>query len=93
MAEQYRNHDIPPISGPLRYQIFVLRTEIRANYNLAAFARKRSLQALQRGDMFNIIGIPDKYKDNGLFQINSITHTIENMTWQTQIEGLYRQNQ
>ena len=40
-----------------------------------------------------VCGIPDKYKDNGLFQINSITHTIENMTWQTQIEGLYRQNQ
>lgn len=48
---------------------------------------------LRRGDMFNIIGIPDKYRNNGLFQINSITHSIENMIWQTQIEGLYRQSQ
>ena len=48
---------------------------------------------LQRGDMFNVIGIPKKYRDYGLFQINEITHTIEGMMWKTRISGLYRQIQ
>lgn len=48
---------------------------------------------LRRGDMFNIVGIPSKYKDRGLFQINAITHSIEGMKWETQVEGLYRQVQ
>ena len=43
--------------------------------------------------MFNIVGIPDKYRKNGLFQVNAVTHTIEGMTWKTQVEGLYRQVQ
>ena len=48
---------------------------------------------LQRGDMFNIIGIPSKYKKYGLFQVNAVTHTIEGMSWKTRVEGLYRQTQ
>lgn len=48
---------------------------------------------LRRGDMFNIVGIPSKYKDKGLFQINAITHSIQGMKWETQVEGLYRQVQ
>jgi hypothetical protein len=48
---------------------------------------------LQRGNMFNIIGIPAKYKNHGLFQISEITHTIEGMGWRTKVEGLYRQTQ
>jgi hypothetical protein len=48
---------------------------------------------IRRGDMFNIVGIPDKYRKNGLFQVNAVTHTIEGMTWKTQVEGLYRQVQ
>ena len=48
---------------------------------------------LQRGDMFNVIGIPKKYRDYGLFQINEVTHTIEGMMWKTRISGLYRQTQ
>ena len=48
---------------------------------------------LQRGDTFNIIGIPKKYKNNGLFQINELTHTITGMTWKTRVQGLYRQTQ
>jgi len=48
---------------------------------------------LQRGDTFNIIGIPKKYRNNGLFQINELTHTITGMTWKTRVQGLYRQTQ
>ena len=48
---------------------------------------------IRRGDMFNIVGIPDKYRKSGLFQVNAVTHTIEGMQWKTQIEGLYRQVQ
>tara|TARA_Y100000389_G_scaffold78013_1_gene74800 strand:+ start:6376 stop:9024 length:2649 start_codon:yes stop_codon:yes gene_type:complete len=48
---------------------------------------------LQRGDTFNIIGIPKKYRNNGLFQISELTHTITGMTWKTRVQGLYRQTQ
>lgn len=48
---------------------------------------------IRRGDMFNINGIPNKYRQQGLFQVNAVTHTIEGMAWKTQVEGLYRQVQ
>ena len=43
--------------------------------------------------MFNIVGIPEKYRKYGLFQVNAVEHSIEGMKWQTTIEGLYRQTQ
>jgi len=48
---------------------------------------------IRRGDMFNIVGIPQKYRKYGLFQVNSVEHSIEGMKWETTIEGLYRQVQ
>ncbi len=48
---------------------------------------------IRRGDMFNIVGIPEKYRKYGLFQVNSVEHSIEGMKWETTIEGLYRQIQ
>jgi len=48
---------------------------------------------LRRGDMFNIIGIPEKYAKYGLFQITQVEHTIENMNWFTLVKGEYRQIQ
>lgn len=48
---------------------------------------------IRRGDMFNIVGIPEKYRKYGLFQVNSVEHSIEGMKWETTIEGLYRQVQ
>jgi hypothetical protein len=48
---------------------------------------------IRRGDMFNIIGIPEKYRKHGLFQVNAVEHSIEGMKWETTIEGLYRQTQ
>ena len=48
---------------------------------------------IRRGDMFNIVGIPEKYRKYGLFQVNSVEHSIEGMRWETTIEGLYRQTQ
>jgi len=48
---------------------------------------------IRRGDMFNIVGIPEKYRKSGLFQVNAVSHTIEGMQWKTNIEGLYRQLQ
>lgn len=48
---------------------------------------------LRRGDMFNIIGIPEKYAKFGLFQITQVEHTIENMNWFTEVKGEYRQIQ
>ena len=48
---------------------------------------------IRRGDMFNIVGIPEKYRKQGLFQVNAVTHSIEGMKWTTEVEGLYRQIQ
>jgi len=46
---------------------------------------------LTRGDIFIVEGIPDKYRKHGVFQITEVEHTIENMTWKTNIQALYRQ--
>ena len=46
---------------------------------------------LRRGDMFNIDGIPEKYRTKGLFQITEVSQNIENMTWTTEVLGEYRQ--
>jgi len=46
---------------------------------------------IQRGDMFNINGIPSKYKKKGLFQITGLEHSIEDSKWVTKVEALYRQ--
>lgn len=46
---------------------------------------------IQRGDMFNINGIPSKYKKKGLFQITGLEHSISDSKWVTKVEALYRQ--
>ena len=46
---------------------------------------------LRRGDVFNIWGIPKKYRDNGFFQIVEVDQTIQGMTWTTRVIGQYRQ--
>lgn len=46
---------------------------------------------LRRGDMFNIDGIPDKYRLRGLFQITEVSQNVEGMSWTTEVTGEYRQ--
>jgi hypothetical protein len=46
---------------------------------------------IRRGDTFNIAGIPRKYRDQGIFQVTGIEHTISGMRWETTIEAMYRQ--
>jgi len=46
---------------------------------------------LRRGDVFNIWGIPKKYRDNGFFQITEMDQSVVGMTWKTKITGQYRQ--
>lgn len=48
---------------------------------------------IRRGDTFNITGIPQKYADNGIFQVTEVEHTLSNMTWETTVTGQYRQLQ
>lgn len=46
---------------------------------------------LRRGDTFNVVGIPKKYRDYGFFQITEITQTLEGNTWYTDVVGQYFQ--
>jgi hypothetical protein len=48
---------------------------------------------IRRGDTFNIDGIPAKYKDNGLFHVTEVEHSLSGMKWETTISGMYRQTQ
>ncbi len=51
------------------------------------------ISGIKRGDKFVINGIPDKYgKDNGFFQVLSVKHVVEGMTWKTTVEGGFRQS-
>jgi hypothetical protein len=49
------------------------------------------ISGLRRGDMFNIFGIPDKYRRHGLFQVTEIEHSFDGNLWVTNITGDYRQ--
>lgn len=46
---------------------------------------------LRRGDVFNIWGIPKKYRDNGFFQIINIEQNLQGSMWTTTVTGQYRQ--
>jgi hypothetical protein len=46
---------------------------------------------LRRGDTFNVIGIPKKYRDYGFFQITQVEQTIESNNWYTTVIGQYFQ--
>jgi hypothetical protein len=46
---------------------------------------------IRRGDVFNVYGIPKKYRDYGFFQVTQIEQTIENNNWYTEVTGEFRQ--
>jgi hypothetical protein len=46
---------------------------------------------LRRGDVFNVYGIPKKYRDFGFFQIVEIEHNLSGNTWTTSVTGQFRQ--
>jgi hypothetical protein len=46
---------------------------------------------LRRGDVFNVWGIPKKYRDFGFFQIVEIEQTLSGNTWTTSVTGQFRQ--
>lgn len=46
---------------------------------------------IRRGDTFKITGIPQKYADNGIFQVTEVEHSLSGMTWETSVTGQYRQ--
>ena len=45
---------------------------------------------ISHGDTFNVIGIPSRYRQNGFFQVTNITHTVNGMVWETEVEGTFR---
>jgi hypothetical protein len=47
---------------------------------------------IRRGDIFNIVGIPERYEQNGFFQVINIEQTIEGNLWTTNVTGQYRQH-
>ena len=53
----------------------------------------KGISGIRRGDTFNIIGIPAKYREHGLFQITEVDHQITNAMWETEVMGEYRQLQ
>lgn len=50
------------------------------------------VSGIKRGDKFKVKGIPDKYYNQGFFQVLGVKHTIQNMEWITEVEGGYRNN-
>jgi hypothetical protein len=47
---------------------------------------------IRRGDVFNIYGIPERYAENGFFQVINIEQNIEGNLWTTTVTGQYRQH-
>ena len=48
------------------------------------------ISGIKRGDKFKVKGIPDMYYKRGFFQVLSVKHTLTGMTWDTEIEGGFR---
>ena len=48
------------------------------------------ISGIKRGDMFNVDGIPKLYTDRGFFQVLSVKHAVEGMTWTTEVTGGFR---
>ena len=46
---------------------------------------------IKRGDKFQVNGLPNKYSTDGFFQVTAVKHTLENMTWKTEVQGGFRQ--
>ena len=42
------------------------------------------------GDTFNVKGIPEKYRRNGMFTITNIEHNIDGMFWTSEVSGEFR---
>jgi hypothetical protein len=51
------------------------------------------ISGMKCGDKFKVIGIPKGYETGGFFQIISIKHNIQDMTWKTEVTGKFRINQ
>jgi hypothetical protein len=51
------------------------------------------ISGLDRGNTFNIDGIPKKYAEKGFFQITEYEQEVSNTLWTTTITGEYRQYQ
>ena len=49
------------------------------------------VSGIRRGDMFKVNGIPTIY-ENGFFQVLSVKHMLEGMSWKTEVTGGYRNN-
>ncbi len=49
------------------------------------------ITGIRRGDMFNVLGIPEKYAAHGMFQVTQVEHDISGMEWKTTVTGEYRQ--
>ena len=48
------------------------------------------VSGIKRGDKFKVKGIPSMYFDRGFFQITGVNHTLQGMSWDTQVEGQFR---
>ena len=48
------------------------------------------ISGVRFGDTFKINGIPAKYAENGIFQVQQIEHSLTDMLWTTTITGAFR---
>ena len=48
------------------------------------------ISGIKRGQKFLLRGIPDKYQNNGFFQITSVKQVVSGMMWKTEVTGEFR---
>ena len=48
------------------------------------------ISGINRGQKFLLRGIPDKYQNNGFFQITSVKQVVSGMMWKTEVTGEFR---
>lgn len=48
------------------------------------------VSGINRGNRFKLKGIPEKYQNNGFFQVTSVKQSVSGMMWKTDVTGEFR---
>lgn len=48
------------------------------------------ISGINRGNKFKLRGIPEKYQNNGFFQVTSVKQVVSSMMWKTEVTGEFR---
>lgn len=88
--------DDPQLFDVIKNNAFEDYVKTESNYTSQPLPIKYSFKILgksgiRRGDVFNVYGIPKKYRDHGFFQVVEVDQVVSENMWTTTVVGQFRQ--